>query len=88
MIRNALIMLNNLLHIKLKLHQKNYPKNSRSDQWFDWKKIADKITRVSKTSPNNNLDTIAEIRTKLYIYRVKTKNYWWSKIKERKLLVI
>ena len=50
-------------------------------------KIADKITRSSKTSPQNNLETNDEILSekKIYIYisRIKTKNYWWSKIKGR-----
>ena len=55
---------------------------------FIGNKIADKITRVSKTSPNNNLKTNEEILKKLCIYRTKTQKYWWSKIKGRKLLII
>ena len=35
-------------------------KNSRSSWWFNWKKIADKIIRVSKTSPQNNLESNEE----------------------------
>ena len=55
-------------------------------------KIADKITRVSKTSPMNNSETNEEemVRVKFIPLelrhkiiddlRLKRENYWWSKI--------
>ena len=46
-------------------------------------KIADKITRSSKTSPQNNLKTNEKRLSEKYLFRIKTKNYWWSKIKGR-----
>ena len=48
-------------------------------------KIADKITRSSTTSPQNNLKTNEEILREKNIYRwqTKTKNYWRFKIKGR-----
>ena len=51
-------------------------------------KIADKITRVSKTYPKNNSETNEqEILRGIYIYilRIKTKNFWWLKVKGKKL---
>ena len=47
MVKSFLIMLNSLLQIQLK-------------QYLIGNKIADKITRVSKTSPKNNSETIVE----------------------------
>ena len=51
-------------------------------------KIADKITRVSKTSPKNNSETNEqEILRGIYIYipRIKTKIFWWLKVKGKKI---
>ena len=49
-------------------------------------KTADRIIEVSKTSPKNisNRNTLR----KIYTSRTKTHNHWWSKIKDRKLLMI
>ena len=38
-------------------------------------KIADKITRSSKTSPQNNLKTNEKKLSEKYLSRIKTKNY-------------
>ena len=35
-------------------------KNTRDNWWFNWNKIADKITRVTETSPQTNLETNEE----------------------------
>ena len=49
-------------------------------------KIADKITKISKTSQQNNSETITNeldkkyVKKDTYISRRKTENYWWSKI--------
>ena len=40
--------------------KKNDSKYSRKDWWSNWKKIADKITRVSKNLPKNNPETNEE----------------------------
>ena len=52
-------------------------------------KIADKITRVSKTSPKNNSETNEEemLREKYISPELRQKNYRWSKIKGRKFLI-
>ena len=53
--------------------------------------ITDKIRRVSKMSPQNNLETSEEEilreeylspepRHKIVILRLKKENYWWSEI--------
>ena len=55
MVKSFLIMLNSLLQIQLK-------------QYLIGNKIADKITRVSKTSPKNNSETnVEEILRERYI---------------------
>ena len=46
-------------------------------------KIANKIKGSSKKSPQNNLEKSDEIHSSIYISRIKTKNYWWSKINGR-----
>ena len=47
-------------------------------------KIANKIKGSSKKSPQNNLEKSDEIQVKkIYNSRIKTKNYWWSKINGR-----
>ena len=48
-------------------------------------KIADRVTKVSKTLEQSNSETntndkkVAKERY-IYISRIKTENYWWSKI--------
>ena len=55
MVKSFLIMLNSLLQIQLK-------------QYLIGNEIADKITRVSKTSPKNNSETnVEEILRERYI---------------------
>ena len=42
-------------------------------------KIHGKFTRVSKTLPQNNLETNEEMLRGKYIFReLRQKNYWWS----------
>ena len=81
-VRNVLIMLKNLLQMHLKLLKKRNSKHSRSNSWFDWKKIADKITRVSITTPQNNSETNWEeiLRERYISPEKKPENYWWFKI--------
>ena len=55
-----LIMLNNLRQMRLELLQKEQFKNSRTTGDLIGNKIADKITRVTKTSPQNNRETNEE----------------------------
>ena len=43
-------------------------------------KIADKITRVSKTSPKNYSETNKEILGERYVSRTERENYEWAKI--------
>ena len=48
-------------------------------------KIADRITKVSKNSQKNNLETVPnehdkEIPKDMYLLK-KARNYWWSEIK-------
>ena len=40
--------------MQLKLFQKESLKNSRSNLWFNWKKIANRITKFSKYSQQNS----------------------------------
>ena len=52
-------------------------------------KIIDKITRVSKTSPKDNSEkNEEEILRERYKSPVQRHNYWLSKIKDRKLLIL
>ena len=51
-------------------------------------KIAKKITKISKNSQQNNLETVTNEHDKevpkercAYIFRRKTRNYWWAEIK-------
>ena len=67
--RKFLIMLSSLLYMHLKLAKKNHSKNSRSKGDLTGDKIADKITRSSKTSPQNKSET----NEKLLIPGPKTK---------------
>ena len=64
-----LIMLKNLPQMDLKMLQKINSRNSRGKRWFD-NKIANRITKVSKTSQQSNS----------YISRGKTEKYWLSNI--------
>ena len=50
------------------------------------KKIANKITKVSKNSQQNNSEAVTndydkEIPKERYLPKKKTRNYWWSEIK-------
>ena len=40
--------------MQLKLFQKESLKNSRSNLWFNWKKIANRSTKFSKYSQQNS----------------------------------
>ena len=86
-------MLNNLLWIHLKLLQKiAIQKTAEATRDLIGTKIADKTTRVSKTSPHNNSETNKEeILRERYIspelrkkiindLRLKEENYWWYMI--------
>ena len=88
--KNFSIMLNNP-QLCLKLLQKSNSKNSGSNCWFVWQKIANKITMVSRMSLQYSSETVTnEVRKnwplwrntlrKIYIFRKKTANYWWFKI--------
>ena len=59
-VKKFLIMLNDLLQIQLKPHQKEYFKTAEGNGDLIGNKIADKITRASKTSPKNNSETNEE----------------------------
>ena len=68
--------------------KKSDSKSKRSGWWFNWNKIADKITRVSKTLPKNNPETtkeeifrerfiLSELKQKIINnLRIKEENYW------------
>ena len=62
-------MLDNLVQMQLKLLQnERFKKAAESTADLIGNKIADKITRISKTSPQNNLETNEEeILTERYI---------------------
>ena len=47
-----------MLKIRLKLLQKEQLKNRRGSWFFDCIKIVDKITKVSRTSPQDSLGTV------------------------------
>ena len=50
-------------------------KTARATSDLIGNKIADKITRSSKTSPQNNLKTNEKKLSEKYLSRIKTKNY-------------
>ena len=60
MVKNFLIMLNSLLQIQLKLYQKEWFKKTTRTVDLIGNKNADKLTRVSKTSPKSNSETNEE----------------------------
>ena len=53
-------MLNNLLQIQLKLLHKEWFKNAEATGDLIGNKLANKITRISETSPKNNSETNEE----------------------------
>ena len=55
--KNFLIIPNNLLQIFFKMSQKTNSKNSRSKWCLIDNKIADKITKISKTLQNKKSET-------------------------------
>ena len=56
-----MVMLNNLLQMHLKLLQKKaIQKTAKVTGDLTGNKIADRITKVSETSPKNNSETIEE----------------------------
>ena len=68
------------MHLKLFSKRVSHSKNSGD---LIGKKIADKITSSSKTSPQNNSETSGETSLGKSTYlqnRIKTKNYWWFNI--------
>ena len=68
------------MHLKLFSERVSHSKNSGD---LIGKKIADKITSSSKTSPQNNSETSGETSLGKSTYlqnRIKTKNYWWFNI--------
>ena len=78
------------MHLKLlekKWLKKNKKKTEKATDDLICNKFADRITKVSKTSPNNNSETNdEEILTERFIPpEIGNKNYWWSNIKERKI---
>ena len=58
MIKNFLIMLNNLQQMHLKLLQKIHSKNSKRTSDLIGKKIANSITKFSKNSQQNNSEIV------------------------------
>ena len=67
-VKKFLIMLNDLLQIQLKPHQKEHFKTAGANGDLIGNKSADKITRASKTSPKNNSETNEEkiLRENIY----------------------
>ena len=87
-VKKFLIMLNDLLQIQLKPHQKEHFKTAEGNGDLIGNKIADKITRASKTSPKIIQKRMKKkYLEKIYITRTKTKNYWSVKMKGRKFLM-
>ena len=77
-------MLENLQHMQLKLFNKSNSKNSRSKGRFKLWKIVDKVTKVSKGSPQHNLEiTESEAGHKSY----QNKHVYHQK-KDRKFMII
>ena len=88
-VKNFWIMLNNLQQMHLKLFSKRVSHSKNSN--LIGKKIADKITSSSKTSPQNNSETSGETPLGKSTYlqnRIKTKNYWWFNINGRLIMKI
>ena len=69
-------MLNSLqkMHLKLLQKKKNYKKIEETNSNLNGIKTADKITRVSKTLPQNNIKTNEETLRKKYISPELRKN--------------
>ena len=85
---NIVINLLIILKMHFQLPQKDQTAEATGD--LIGNKIADKITRVSKTSPQNNLEINKEILNFFGKFNwekkypeTKTNNYGWYKIKER-----
>ena len=74
-----MIMLNNLQQMHLKCFKKSDSKKKERKRKkvatgdLIGKKIADKITRVSKTSPQNNSETNREREKDIYLQKKKKK---------------
>ena len=74
------------MHLKL-FEKKWLKKTEKATGDLICNKFADRITKVSKTSPNNNSETNEEeiLRERFIPPKLGNKNYWWSNIKERKI---
>ena len=71
------------MHLKL-LQKEQFKKKAEVTGDLIGNKIADKITRASKPSPQNNLEINEEmLRGKHISPELRQKFYWWSKIKGR-----
>ena len=76
-------MLHNLLQMHLKLLQKEQSKKkAEANGDLIRNKIADKFTRISKTSPQNTLETNAEILREKYISPELRQNIDDARLKE------
>ena len=79
--KNLLIMLNHLQQMHIKLLQKEYfKKTAEATGDLIGNKIADKITKVSRNSQQNNSKTVTnendkEIHKERYTSPEKTRNY-------------
>ena len=72
-------MLNNLQQIKLKLLQKRVIQKTAEANDKIGNGIADEISKASRRSPKNSLETVESERNtkrKTYISRRKTGSYW------------
>ena len=75
---------------KINQKKKKKKKKSRRNCWFVCNKIANKITKASRKSLQNSLETVTneaeniglgkEILGERFISAEKRQNYWWSKI--------
>ena len=70
--KNFLIMQNNLLQMQKK---RAIQKTAKATGYLIGSKIADKITRVSKKSRQNNSETVTNVREKKIYSQRETKNY-------------
>ena len=59
---NIFITLNNLQQMHLKLHQQKKSKNRISNWFLIGNKIANNITKMQRTSPQNNSETVTNKR--------------------------
>ena len=67
--------------MRLKLLQKeSFKKTAGATGDLIGNKIADRITRSSKTSPQDNLEMDEEIKKKKNIFPELIQKYWWFKI--------